>query len=71
LSISEEHLGRINCPTFILWERKNNYFQFNSVHRLHKDIKKSTLVGVDKKGHFLQEEQSEFIQQRILSFLQA
>lgn len=66
---SQEHLGTINTPTLILWGKKDVFFPFRTAKRLHKNIKNSTLAGVDKAGHFLQEEQPDYIFKAILSFI--
>jgi pimeloyl-ACP methyl ester carboxylesterase len=65
----KEALGKIKSDTLILWGKNDFFFPYKIAQRLHKDIKKSTLVGVDQAGHFLQEEQPEFICQQIISFL--
>jgi pimeloyl-ACP methyl ester carboxylesterase len=64
-----EALRKINLPTLILWGRKDVFFPFKIARRLHEDIKTSSLVAVDKAGHFLQEEQPEFILREMLKFL--
>jgi pimeloyl-ACP methyl ester carboxylesterase len=66
---SEENLKKITTPALILWGKKDISFPFRTAHRLHKSINNSTLVGVEKAGHFLQEEQPDFINQQIISFL--
>jgi len=65
----KEALQKMKSPTMILWGENDFFFPFKIARRLHKDIKNSTLVGVDKAGHFLQEEQPEFISRQIISFL--
>ena len=64
-----EALREINLPTLILWGRKDVFFPFKIARLLHEDIKTSSLVAVDKAGHFLQEEQPEFILREMLKFL--
>ena len=64
-----EALKKINLPTLILWGRKDVFFPFKIARLLHEDIKTSSLVAVDKAGHFLQEEQPEFILREMLKFL--
>lgn len=66
---SEEKLKTIQAPTLILWGTKDWFFPFRTARRLHKDIKNSTLVAVEKAGHFLQEEQPEFICRQMIAFL--
>jgi pimeloyl-ACP methyl ester carboxylesterase len=66
---SKENLRRINIPTLILWGKKDVFFPFKIARQLHQDIKTSRLVGVDKAGHFLQEEQPELILQEMIRFL--
>lgn len=62
-------LRKIHIPTLILWGRKDVFFPFGIARQLHQDIKTSTLVAVEKAGHFLQEEQPEFILKEMISFL--
>lgn len=65
----EENLKKITTPTLILWGKNDVLFPLKTARRLHKLIKFSSLVGVNKAGHFLQEEQPEFVQQQLISFL--
>ena len=65
----KDALQKIKSPTLILWGKNDFFFPFKIARQLHKDIKNSTLVGVDKAGHFLQEEQHDFIQKHMISFL--
>ncbi|MCD4718684.1 MAG: alpha/beta hydrolase [Desulfobacula sp.] len=65
----KEALQKIKSPTLILWGKNDFFFPFKIARQLHKNIKNSTLVCVDKAGHFLQEEQPEFIVGQIISFL--
>ena len=62
-------LKKINLSTLILWGKKDVFFPFKIAKMLHEDIKTSSLVAVDKAGHFLQEEQPEFILREIIGFL--
>ncbi|MCD4676470.1 MAG: alpha/beta hydrolase [Desulfobacula sp.] len=66
---SKEALQTIKSPTLILWGKNDFFFPFKTARQLHKDIKNSTLVSVEKAGHFLQEEQPRYIQEQIISFL--
>lgn len=66
---SREALQKINIPTLILWGRKDVFFPFKIARMLHEDIKTSSLVAVEKAGHFLQEEQPEFILREMMEFL--
>ena len=65
----KEALQKIESHTLILWGKNDFFFPYKIARKLHQDIKNSILVGVDKAGHFLQEEQPEFICQQIISFL--
>ncbi len=62
-------LKKINLPTLILWGRKDVFFPFKIAKMLHEDIKTSSLVAVENAGHFLQEEQPEFILREMVKFL--
>lgn len=64
-----EKLRNINIPTLILWGRKDVFFPFGIARKLHGDIRTSSLVAVDRAGHFLQEEQPGFILKEMISFL--
>lgn len=64
-----EALKKIQLPTLILWGRKDVFFPFKIARMLHQDIKTSSLVPVEKAGHFLQEEQPEFILREMIKFL--
>ncbi len=64
-----EALRKINLSTLILWGKKDVFFPFKIAKMLHEDIKTSSLAAVDKAGHFLQEEQPEFILREIMGFL--
>ncbi len=66
---NQEALKKINIPTLILWGRKDVFFPFKIARMLNNDIKTSSLVAVDKAGHFLQEEQPEFILWEMMKFL--
>ncbi|OQW98109.1 MAG: hypothetical protein BWK74_05435 [Desulfobacteraceae bacterium A6] len=61
-------LRKINIPTLILWGKKDVFFPFGIARQLHQDIRTSSLVAVDRAGHFLQEEQPEFILKEMSRF---
>ncbi|MBU1340920.1 MAG: alpha/beta hydrolase [Proteobacteria bacterium] len=65
----KEALQKIKVPTLILWGKNDFFFPFKIARQLHGDIKGSTLIGVDKAGHFSPEEQPDFIGQQIISFM--
>ncbi len=67
--LTQEKLNSIKTPTLILWGKKDIFFPMRVAWQLHKDIQNSTLVGVKNAAHFLQEEQPEFIQKEMISFL--
>jgi 2-hydroxymuconate-semialdehyde hydrolase len=67
--ITQEKLNHIKTPTLILWGKNDIFFPMRVAWQLHKDIKNSTLIGVKNAAHFLQEEQPEFIQKEMISFL--
>ncbi len=65
----KEALQSIKVPTLIVWGKNDFFFPFSIAKKLHKDIRNSTLVGVKNAGHFLQEEQPEFILRQVIPFL--
>ena len=66
---SRDNLRRIALPCLILWGKKDQFFPFGVAKKLHADIPDSYLVGIDKAGHFLQEEQPQQIADHLLDFL--
>ena len=69
MAITKKDLNSITLPTLILWGKKDVFFPMRVAARLHHDIKTSTRIGVEKAAHFLQEEQPDFIQKEMISFL--
>ncbi len=67
--LNQEQLNQIKTPTLILWGKKDVFFPMRVAWQLHKDIPGSTLTGVKNAAHFLQEEQPDFIQKEMVSFL--
>lgn len=67
--IPEKKIKSIKHPTLILWGKKDIFFPFNIARRLHQDLEKSTLIGVENAAHFCQEEEPSFIARMIRKFL--
>ncbi len=66
---SPESLAKINCPTLILWGKKDRFFPYGLAKKLNGILPNAQRVGIDNAGHFLQEEQPKKITQAIRSFL--
>lgn len=66
---SPESLAKINCPTLILWGKKDRFFPYGLAKKLNGIMPNAQRVGIDNAGHFLQEEQPTQITQVIFSFL--
>ncbi len=66
---SSRNLRTIDSPTLILWGKKDVFFPIRIAQKLQQDIPNSQLIGIDKAGHFLQEEQPELINQALMAFL--
>lgn len=66
---SPESLATINCPTLILWGKKDRFFPYGLAKKLNGILPNAQRVGIDNAGHFLQEEQPQIITQTIQNFL--
>ena len=64
-----EKLRAIDIETMILWGKEDRFFPFSLARKLHGDIKGSKLVGIEKAGHFIQEDNPEYVQEKIMDFL--
>ena len=64
-----ENICQIQNPTLILWAAKDRLFGVNIADQLNEDIPNSKLVIVPDSGHFLQEDQPEFVTDHIRNFL--
>jgi len=62
-------LSTIDTPTLILWGKKDKFFPFRTAQKLQKNIPNAKLIGIEKAGHFLQEEQPEAINNSLMEFL--
>jgi pimeloyl-ACP methyl ester carboxylesterase len=64
-----EKLRAIDIETMILWGKEDKFFPFSLARKLHRDIRGSKLVGIEKAGHFIQEDNPKYVQEKILDFL--
>lgn len=61
---------RITVPTLLIWGKQDGVNPVSDANRLHREIKGSQLVIIDKSGHMVQEEQPQKVAGAIRSFLQ-
>lgn len=67
----EEKLQQLNLPVLIVRGGADVYLSGAISEKLHRDIPGSLLSRIDTGGHFIQEDEPEFIANALLSFFQA
>lgn len=69
--LTSEDLNKIIAPTLIIWGRQNPFGEVPEAHKMHNDIKGSTLELYEKCGHWPQHERPELYNPMAIAFLNA
>ena len=65
----ESKIGRIACPTLIVWGKQDQIIHVEYAEQFHHDIKGSELLIYDSCGHVPMMEKPTEVQQAVLQFL--
>lgn len=63
------NLGRIRCPTLLLWAANDPISPLSTAHRLAKDITGARLEVIPRCGHFSMEDQPQRVNEALIEFL--